>query len=401
MPKYKYTAKGANGKQVRGIAQALDEDALYQKLRSENVFLLSNEVMLGASVGHKLKIKRVADFCRQLGTLLGAGVTLVRALNIIASEEGLPASIKEVYDSISAEIRKGTPLSDAITAQGAAFPPLLISMLRCAEGNGNLDKTALRMADHFEKEYRLSQQIVSALTYPIILMVMLVGVVALILTFIIPQFEGLFASMESLPWATTLLLNISDAVQNNWLLILIAALILFVVGRCVLALPPVRLMVDRVKLRIPIVGKLVRKIYTARFARTLSSLYASGMPLTQALQSGKSTVGNAYIESQFDGVLAQVRAGGTLSTALAGIDGFERKFSSSVLVGEETGSLETMLNAMADAFDYESEQAIKRLTTLLEPIMIVIMALVVAFIMIAVMLPIYQSYGAIEGGGTF
>ena len=398
MPNYRYTARDLSGKQVRGVAEAADRDALYRQLRAEDKFLLRASEARAAS-GARLRTPQVADFCRQMGTLLSAGVSLVRALNIMANEQGLRPSVKKVYLAVLEDVRKGVALADAMEARGDAFPQLLISMVRSGEASGNIDRIAKRMAEHYEKEHRMHQQVTSAMIYPIILSVMIVLVITFIFLFIIPQFEDLFAQMETLPLPTVILLGMSHFVQDHWFLLLVGFVFFCVLLGMVLRLPPVRLVVDRVKLHMPIVGKLQRKIYTARFARTLSSLYSSGMPIVQALRTGRSTVGNAYIASQFDEVLAMVRSGEPLSRALDTVDGFEGKLTASVSVGEETGSLDEMLDVISDGLDYEAEMATKRLVALLEPVMIILMALIVGFVIVAVMLPIYQSYSAIETRG--
>ena len=183
----------------------------------------------------------------------------------------------------------------------------------------------------------------------------------------------------------------------DWLLVALGAAVLTVGVRSLFLVPEVRLQWDRFILHAPVVGKLNRKICTARFARTLSNLYSSGVPIVMALQSGQQTVGNRWIASQFDGVLTSVRAGHPLSDSLKEVDGFERKLSSTVMVGEETGKLDSMLATTSETMDYEAEMATKKLMTLIEPVMIVVMAVMVAFVIIAVILPIYLSYGTIGG----
>lgn len=397
MPKFKYMAKNENGKQVRGIAEAPDAETLYQQLRTDGLFLLSSEETDESERNGRFKPPQLADFCRQMGTLLQAGVSMVRALTILASEEGIKPPVKAVYSAVILDIRKGNPLSEAMAARGGAFPTLLVSMVRSAEGNGNIDQTMVRMADHYDKEFRMQQKVQSAMMYPAILAVLLVAVVIFILTFIIPQFQPLFDGMEVLPLPTQILLNMSEFMKAQWPLLLLVVVLVVMTVQILLRVPAVRLWVDKVKLHMPIVGKLLRKIYTARFARTLASLYASGMPIVMSLQTGSNTIGNTYIASQFDEVLTMVRGGDTLSSALATVDGFEKKLTASIAVGEETGALDNMLEHISDNLDYEAEQATQRLTALLEPVMIVTMALLVGFILVAVILPIYQSYAALEG----
>ena len=272
-------------------------------------------------------------------------------------------------------------------------------MFRSAEASGSLDKTAIRMAVHFEKEHRLNSKVKNAMIYPLILIVMVVAVVIFIVSYIIPQFSEVFDTMEQLPLPTRMVLGISDTIRSHWLLIGIILLIAGVILSFVLRIPQVRLGMDQLKLKLPVIGKLLRTIYTARFARTLSSLYSSGLPIITALQVGKRTVGNTYIESQFEASIRSVRAGETLASSLSLIDGFENRLASTILIGEETGSLDSMLDVIADALEYDAELAITKLTTLLEPVLIIVMGVIIGFIMIAVLLPIFQSYSAIENSG--
>ena len=398
MPSYQYTAKNEKGKTVRGTAAAPSPEALYAQLRTEGLYLMDQrEAGAGKRSVRPLKTAQVADFCRSLGTLLAAGVPLVRAFAILGEEEGLDSKAKAVYEAVRTELRKGVPLSDAMEAQAPAFPALLVAMLRSAESTGSIDKACLRMANHYEKEHKLDQEVGNSLMYPAILGVLIVVVLLILMGYVVPQFEEMFAQMETLPLPTVILLGISDFLKSHWLLVALGAAVLTVGVRSLFLVPEVRLQWDRFILHAPVVGKLNRKICTARFARTLSNLYSSGVPIVMALQSGQQTVGNRWIASQFDGVLTSVRAGHPLSESLKEVDGFERKLSSTVMVGEETGKLDSMLATTSETMDYEAEMATKKLMTLIEPVMIVVMAVMVAFVIIAVILPIYLSYGTIGG----
>ena len=398
MPSYQYTAKNEKGKTVRGTAAAPSPEALYAQLRTEGLYLMDQrEAGAGKRSVRPLKTAQVADFCRSLGTLLAAGVPLVRAFAILGEEEGLDPKAKAVYEAVRTELRKGVPLSDAMEAQAPAFPALLVAMLRSAESTGSIDKACLRMANHYEKEHKLDQEVGNSLMYPAILGVLIVVVLLILMGYVVPQFEEMFAQMETLPLPTVILLGISDFLKAHWLLVALGAAVLAVGVRSLFLVPAVRLQWDRFILHAPVVGKLNRKICTARFARTLSNLYSSGVPIVMALQSGQQTVGNRWIASQFDGVLTSVRAGHPLSESLKEVDGFERKLSSTVMVGEETGKLDSMLATTSETMDYEAEMATKKLMTLIEPVMIVVMAVMVAFVIIAVILPIYLSYGTIGG----
>ena len=343
--------------------------------------------------------KRIGDLCRQLSTLLASGVSLVRALTIISQDEGISAGLRRIYESVLGEVRKGSSLSAALEAQ-QVFPPLMLGMIRAGEGSGKLDQVAERLAIHYEKAHQMNQQVKSALMYPMILAILAVVVVIVIVTFVLPQFSDLFSTMDSLPGVTLALMAFSNFMVTKWYLMILGVAAVVMVIRTLLRIPAVRLEMDRRKLKMPVFGPLNQVICTARFARTISSLYSSGLPIVTALQTARDTIGNAYIVSQFDDVLVQVRSGVSLSAALETVDGFQRKLCSSIAVGEETGRLDSMLDSIADSMEYDAQQASKRMMTILEPMLIVLMAFVVGFIIIAVMSPIIGSYSAIESSGN-
>ncbi|MDO5136758.1 MAG: type II secretion system F family protein [Eubacteriales bacterium] len=396
MAKYKYTARTEAGKTVRGVLDVPDEAALHQKLRSEELYPLSFKLAEGKKRTKRIKSKDLGEYSREMGTLLKSGVPLVRALGIISEEEAIPEKCKVIYKRVLQLIRQGTPLSDAMEEQGDAFPPLMIEMFRSSEMSGTMDKTALRMATHYEKEYRLNSKVKSAMVYPMILGILIVVVVIFLLTYVLPQFESLFSQMESLPLPTRMLYAIGDFITEHWLFLLILLMCLITAWVVLSKVPAIRYQLDRIKLRLPIVGKLIRVIYTARFASSLSSLYSAGIPIVSALQICRKIVGNYYMDEQFDAAIAHVRSGGRLSEALREVDGFINKLSSSIMIGEETGSLDTMLDAAADSLEYESEIAIGKLVAMLEPVMIIVMALIVGFVLISVIMPLYGSYNSIE-----
>lgn len=398
MPRFRYTATNAQGKTVRGVTDAPSEEALYTKLRDDGLYMTdAQETQKSHSAFRPLKTAMLADFCRNLGTLLAAGVPLVRAIRIMADERNIDARQKALYEAILGELRKGVPLSDAMESCAPAFPNLLLAMIRSAEGTGSIDHACMRMATYYEREHKMNQQIGNSLIYPIILGVLIVAVLAILMSFVLPQFKPMFDQMETLPFLTQLLFDISDFVGANWPVLIVVVLLLILGGRILLAQPKVRRQWDRFILHAPVVGVLNRKICTARFASTLSNLYGSGVPIITTLGAARDAIGNRWIESQFGDALDSIRAGHSLSQAIAGIDGFETKLSSSIAVGEETGRLDSLLATISETLDYEAEMATKRLVTLLEPVMIVIMGIVVGGVVAAVIVPIYQSYGTIGG----
>ena len=393
---YRYKAQTSEGKIVSGRMKANDESDLHLKLKNDGMLLIDSKLETkGKTSFKKLKYDRVGDFSRNLSELLAAGVTLVRALGIISEDESIKPGERKLYTEVLRLVRSGIPLSDAMEEQGNAFPTLFVNMIRSAESGGNLDSTAANMAAYYTKEYRLQKKIKSSTTYPKILGVLVIVVLIIIMGFVLPQFDSLFAQMETLPVATRILMAISGFVSQKWYLLILFAIILFMLFKILMAVPGIRLAVDRIEIHLPKIGKLRKVIYTARFARTLASMYSAGIPIVTCIQIAKTTIGNTYIEKQFDKMIADVRAGKPLSEGLKEIDGFVKKLTSSVAVGEETGALDTMLVSIADQMDYDAEIAIEQLVAMIEPLMIVIMAVMVGFIMVAVIQPIYGSYQSI------
>ncbi len=396
MANFRYVAKSMDGKTVRGTMEAAGESSLLQQLKEQGLFLVEAKDKDNTKKYKKFASAQLAGLCREMSALLVSGISMVRALEIISEEEGISKAQKEVYTDILIDLKRGVSLSEAMEARGC-FPDLMLGMVRSGEGSGTIDMVMNRLAKHYDRESRLNRQVQSAMTYPVVLLVMCALVVILIMTFILPQFEELFLAMETLPMPTMILMAVSDFLIQDWY---VALFVLFVGGvflRIVSKIYQVRRILDYGKIHMPVAGKLNKVIYTARFARTLSSLYSSGMPIVAALETAGATVGNVYVEEQFQQVGTTVRSGVPLSQALREVDGFVLKLSSAILVGEESGRLDSMLESTAITMEEEAEAATKRLVTLLEPVLICFMAILVGFIIIAVMLPIYESYATIEG----
>ncbi len=396
MAAYRYKAKNMNGKIQRGVMEASGENVLQRQLKEQGLYLIEAKDVVPRKKRKKLSARQLSQFSQEMAALLASGVSIARALEIVSQEEGLSPVMKGIYRDILAELKKGVGLSEAMEKQ-KCFPELMLGMISSGEGSGNIDSVMNRLALYYKKNHRMNQQVRSAMTYPVVLLVMCAAVVILIVTFILPQFEALFAEMAHLPAVTEILMAVSHFLVSQWYIVLFLIFILAVILRITFQIYGVRKRVDYIKVHMPVFGKLNKVIYTARFARTLSSLYSSGMPIVTALKTAGETVGNLYIEEQFQEAITMVKSGAPLSLALKGIDGFLNKLSSTILVGEESGRLDTMLDSIAVTMEEEAEAATKRMVTMLEPVLICIMALLVGFIIIAVMLPIYQSYSAIEG----
>ena len=386
MPKYNYTALDLQNNRVSDSIDARDEQDFRAKLRTLSLVPVRFRQVSEAKGTYRLKANEVSEFSRELASMIGSGITVVRALEIMVQRD-LEPKLTAVYKRLQRDLHQGSTLSEAMRMQGRAFPELLINMYASGEASGQLEQVASKMAVQYDKEHKLNKKVKSAMTYPIMLLILAVVVVFLLFTLILPSFFGLFEDMP-LPLATRIMMAISGFMQENWLYVLIGVLLFIAALQRFIQVPDVRLRFDKMKLRIKVVGKMLRIIYTARFARTLSSLYSSGISMITALEISSTIIGNKYIESQFGELIKKVRNGGTLSEAVGAVDGFDKKLAGSIAIGEETGKMDTMLEATADGFDYESEMATTRLVSLMGPLMIVFMGVLIAVIMVSVILPI-------------
>lgn len=397
MAQYKYKATDKKGKRIKGVMNAADETELQQRLHEQDAFLISAKETGRNRFSRQLKPKVLADFSRQLSMLISAGVTLVRAINIIAAGESVKPKERAIYNDILKQLRQGIPLSDAMEAQNGAFPTLMIYMYRSAESSGNIDQVTMQMAEHYEKTHRLEAKLSSSMTYPKILGVMILGVIIIITKYILPQFADLFNMMPELPASTRILMGFSNFIQDYWIGVIIGAVLLVVLIKAILMNRKARVVWSRAKIKVPMFGKLNKTICTSRFARTLSSLYAAGIPVVSCLQIARKTIGNDYMDDQFDKIIPFVRAGNNLSDGLDMADGFVHKMTDSIRVGEETGQLDNMLRSTADSLEYDADIAISKLVSYVEPLMLIIMGIIVAFVLVSVLSAMYGSYSAIGG----
>ncbi|MCI5910104.1 MAG: type II secretion system F family protein [Oscillospiraceae bacterium] len=400
MAKYKYSATDAVGKINKGLMEAENPEDLREKLRKNDLFMVDCSISMNTDLNldflmpRKMKVEDLTSFCREMCSMLGSGVNMVRALNILAKQDSKPY-LKKCYTKLATDIKHGTALSDAMASQGSMFPELLVAMIRAGEASGKIDQTFEKMGEHFDKSHKLKSQIKSAMTYPMVLLVLIIVVIIALFTFVMPQFGSMLAETK-VPKITVIMMAISDFCVKNflWILLAIAALVIIVVF--VFRIPAVKVFKDRFLVKCPKLGPLMKIIVTADFARTIASLYSSGMTIVNAMQCSKETINNRYVRSQFASAVKSIRAGKSLSQAIRDVDGFDKKLADTIEIGEETGKLDDMLNMAADTYEYDSQAAIKRLTGILEPLMIVIMAGVVVVVMLSVLMPMFNMYGSID-----
>jgi len=288
-------------------------------------------------------------------------------------------------------------LSEALASKPGCFPNLFLSMVSAGEASGNLDMIMTRVADHYAKENKTNNKIKAAMTYPIILGILMVLIVVGLFTFIFPMFMGMFESAEEIPALSLALMNMSNFMTSRWYVLLGILAVLFVLGRTALNTPNIRFKVDKFMLKIPKAGELLGIIYTARFARTMANLFASGLQMVECIEKSAQTLGNIYIIERFKEVVENVKRGEPLSSALIKINVFNSIFTAMVVVGEESGSLDSILAKTADYYDEESDAAITNLVSMLEPVMIIVLGAAVGLVLAGIFPLIYGSMGGLSG----
>jgi type IV pilus assembly protein PilC len=401
MPQYNYSAVDAAGKHMSGAIEAQTLPLAIQKLKEKGLFILEAEdkvetqVKAQATMAKKIKLKPLAVFCRQFATLINAGITAVKALDILyqqTEDKNLRQYVGRIYESV----QKGEAMSEAFRKQGPAFPELFINMLLAGESSGNLDAVLIRLADHYEKENKLKNKVKGAMIYPMVLMTLTIVVVILMLTVVLPQFTSIILSGGgTLPGPTRLLIGTSDFLKDYWYLVGGIVILLSLGWRAFKRSDKGKLWWDSKKLKIPVVKKSLRMIYSSRFARTLSTLLSSGIQMLQSLEITARVINNQLIHDKLKTAMEDIRKGTTLSIALKKTDQFPPMIYNMINVGEESGLLDDILNKTAAFYDEESEAAIQRLVGLLEPLLIIFMAVVIGFIVIAIALPMFSMYGAV------
>ena len=398
MTQFSYVATDVNGKKIRGKEMAEDSAELIEKLRQKGLFctvyrdLQANKAN---DVKFKFKTKDLSFFCRQLSAMLTSGVSLVKALHILQAQtenKKMRAILLDIYE----EVQKGRSFSEAIATKPGVFPGLFVSMVGAGEASGNLDMIMNRVSEHYAKDSKTQNKVRGAMIYPIVLLVLLLAMMIGMFTFIMPMFKGLMSEGTEMPALSAAMFAISDFFTAYWYLLLIGFIAIVIVFRIILTTPSTKLKWDKMLLGLPKVGGLLRTIYTARFARTMSNLFASGLQMVDCIEKSVGTLGNSYIIKEFEEVIENVKRGEALSTAIARINVFEGMFVSIIYVGEESGTLDQILEKSSDYYDDEADSAIASMVSLLEPVMIILMGVMVACILVAVF-PIL--YSGMEGMG--
>lgn len=396
MPTYKYTAMNEQGKKLNGTFKAANQnevaamiyDNKYYPVKIEEIIDRENQDIFEGL--KKVTQKDLYIFCRQFYTMLNAGANISTCLNVL-KDQSQNILLKKALNSAYEDVQKGIALSETFKKNEDVFPSLMINMIQAGEVTGKLDTIMERLASHFEREYKINNKIKSALSYPIILLILSIGVVTFLLIFIMPIFVGMFeGSGVELPPPTKIVLSISNFVRSQWYFILGLVFLIYYGLKYIGKTEKGREYLDSIKLKNPLTKSTNSKMILSRFTRTLSTALYSGIPLIDALEISSKVLGNSVIEKKIIDSKDKVTKGLPLTEALLGIDIFPTMFYSMVRIGEESGALDEILEKTADFYDEELNTALSKMTARIEPLMIIIMGLIIGFIVIAMYMPIFD-----------
>jgi len=393
---YIYKVKDKKGVLSTGQLEGESITMVSNKLRQMGYFVIDiKEQGLGQKeitlpFSNKVKSKDLTVFSRQFATMISAGLSLTKCLAVLA-EQTQSKPLKKVIEEVLRDVEQGNALSEAMAKHETVFPPIYINLVRAGEAGGILDRVLLRVAEHFEKEASIKSKIKSAMAYPVAMFTFSILITFVLITFIVPVFVNMFNDMGgTLPLPTQILLVISNFMRKSWFILIPALFGLAYAFKVYKKTDGGRAQFDKFKLRLPIFGELVKKMAVSRFSRTLGTLMASGVPILQALDIVAESAGNTVVANAVKNSRASIKEGDTISKPLAKEPIFPPMVVQMISVGEETGALDSMLAKIADFYDEEVANMVEALTSILEPVMIVVMGLIVGGIIISLYMPMFQ-----------
>lgn len=414
MPNFNYTAIDGQGSETNGVLAADSNTQAIEMLKGNGLYptqVVEEGVGAKGKKGKKAKRVKVKTggaikgkilmiFTRQLATLIDSGLPLLRSLTVLGKQEPNPV-LKNTIMTLADSVQSGSTFSESLAAHPKIYNKLYINMVKAGELGGVLEVVLNRLAEYQEKAQKLKNKIVAAMVYPVIVMFIAVAIMAFLMLFIVPKFKVIFEEMldgEKLPWLTEMVTGFSTTFAQYWWAVVLAVVVIFLLYKVIASTKAGRYAIDTSKLKMPLFGNVQRKSAISRFARTLGTLVTSGVPILQALNITRDTAGNVVISTAIDRVHESVKEGESIVAPLEASKVFPPMVISMVDVGEETGQLPEMLLKIADVYDDEVDNAVAGLTSMLEPIMIVMLALVVGTIVLALFLPLVKIISTLNNG---
>ena len=396
MKSFSYVATTAAGKQVKGTINAEDVRDFTKQAKDKGLTVTKYEEK---DIEKKKTIKSfntkdLAFNCRQLAAMLTSGLTLVKALDILSKEQPTEDA-KAVWQDVYENVQKGEAFSDALLQYRGVFPDFMVAMVSAGESSGSLDTIMQDLSDYYQKQNKMNNTIKGAITYPAVLAVLMLVIIIFMTVFILPTFAGMYEDPDDMPALTKILMGFSDSLINYWYIYAVVVVGLIFGVTYMLKIPSTRLKWDKFIIKGPGFGPLVVKVYTARFANTMASLYSSGISMVDCLKRSSQILGNSYISQCFENVIDEVKQGETLSSSIQRTEIFDSMFCSIIFVGEEAGALDSILAKTGEYYDEEADSAVGRLVGMLEPLMIIIMGVAVGLLLAAIFPALYGSFDAI------
>ena len=398
---FKYKAINSEGQRIEGSQSADSESQIREMLLSNQYYPLSIEKensksKKSFSFNSKVKLKDIAVFCRQFYVMLDSGLSIGKTLNILI-EQGEKPKLREALIGVNSDIKRGETLASSMGKRKDVFPKLLTSMIDAGERSGNLDIILKRMAEYYEKETKIRGKIKSAMIYPIVLGVVAIIAITFILTFVMPTFVQMFEENNvELPMSTKMVLGTSKMLGKYGVIFFLVLVIGIILLGKYLKSEEGQYKLSVINLKLPVIKKLTQKIVVSRFTRTMGIVSSSGMSLVTSLEIVASVVGNKIAEKELLKVKEKVLKGEGLGDSIMNIKIFPPMLASMVKVGEEAGSLDSILDKTADFYDDELEREIQTVTALIEPAMIVIMGVIIGFLLISILTPMFKMYNSIS-----
>ena len=397
MALYEYSALDSRGKRSKGVIEASGRQTANRQLREQGLYLehleelRSGDEQKNRQLTRKVQVLQLAVATRQLATMLAAGMTIDEALATVADQQEPPA-LGKALARVRDDVLQGVTLSQALRGDARIFPEIYVNMVQVGEASGTLDKVLQQLAEFLEDQARIGARLKAALSYPILMLLVGGGVLAFLMVFVVPKVTRMLEDLDqALPLPTLWLMGFSAFLAAYWWLLAIFALIAFWLVRQQLKTERGRLWFDRLKFRLPLFGPLLLQSATARFSRTMGTLLRSGVPLLTALEIVTGLLDNRQLKKLLADVSSAVREGAGLAGPLRQAKIFPAMLPQMIAVGEKSGELEEMLLKVAENYEYQVETRLNGLMSLLEPLMILVMGAVVGFIVLAILLPIFQA----------
>ncbi len=400
MPHFAYTAIDGGGRTVKAVMEADNEAIVLSKLREQSMQIVEVKATRKPSTStfgkKKMKPKALVIFSRQFATMIDAGIPILRCLEILSSQTKDQA-LKPALEAVAQDVKSGLALNEALAKHPTIFSKLYVNMIRAAELGGILDIILDRLSGFLEYEAEVRSKIKSAMMYPVLVLIFSQLMLFVLFSFVLPKFKEIFTGMDvEMPTITKFLFGIGDFMQASWWVILLVGAGIFVGIKLWAKTPKGKYQLDFFKLKFPVIGELALKMSVARFCRTFGTLINSGVPIMRGLEIVGETLNNAVLVAAIDETRASIREGNKLSTPLATSGLFPTMVTHMIDVGEESGRLSDMLVKVGDFYDSEVEATVKGLTSLIEPLLIIFLGVVVGFIAISVMTPIFQIVNQVK-----